>query len=832
MYDSYVTDPRYQKYFTIAWTCTFALALILTLPGIARYLASVKDSTAIAHFGLYEDFNASQYSKLKTNAPPSPVERTTRTPRALLAVASLVQSFCLITLPIPRFLSLPFHRLSPASASCHPTRPRLPFSLGTLFAALLIPLLLCATLFPEAALRNNPNRFGFVALACVPPMFVLSSKNGAVQWLLGKGWTWVNFLHRWLGRAMVLMVLLHFYFWAVQTPDGQMSTFFAGTKVRRGIGALVFLLVIALSSAGPLRRWSYPAFFVCHYVGVLGFLVFVNRHTVYAQGWATYSVVAIYGLDIVGRAASLRVRWVEVEPLAGGMTRVRMTGLRGGWRGGQHVSVRVMFAPPGAGVWSAFRFLEAHPFSIANAPVEDGVINGAALAAAADGARVERGAELLMRSCGKDSWTGDLHKTAQAGAAVAKARAAKAGTEAASKKMHMLALVEGPYGGLGRFVQLEEENVLLVAGGSGMSFVVGVLDEVVGKRLSEGKGGRVEVVWAVKDRAHIGWCEESLRAIITAAAGSPAGLQVRLRIFLTCDPSLTAATDQHLTPDASTSSPTSGSTAFPALLALPRTQLIHARPALGPLVDETVDRALAPCGSCWPVCACGDGEQSGGMCGNDEEACCGGGLGEVGNARELLVEDEWKGEKGDKGEKAGEKAEVESVWSETASTAVGTLLGGQGGKGAKPVGVVRKACCSPKVLEPEDKPAAKSCCAPPSSTDDEDTDAITELPSFAPGSCCQPTPAADPTVPPKPAACGGGCCSSTGSGGACCTGGTEGQEEGREEGPLRVRTGGLAVVVCGPGGMVGEARNAVAGVRVGKQVRIGGVSFHEEHYSV
>ena len=63
-------------------------------------------------------------------------------------------------------------------------------------------------------------------------------------------------------------------------------------------------------------------------------------------------------------------------------------------------------------------------------------------------------------------------------------------------------MIDGPYGGLS--IDLGEyENVLLVAGGSGASFTVGVLDEIVG-RCCDGarKGGektrRIEFVWYMK----------------------------------------------------------------------------------------------------------------------------------------------------------------------------------------------------------------------------------------------------------------------------------------------------------------------------------------------
>lgn len=65
--------------------------------------------------------------------------------------------------------------------------------------------------------------------------------------------------------------------------------------------------------------------------------------------------------------------------------------------------------------------------------------------------------------------------------------------------LHMLAVVEGPYEGLG-YEEMGQENVLLVAGGSGMSFVLGVLDECVGQRIKSGRGGKIEVVWAIRAR--------------------------------------------------------------------------------------------------------------------------------------------------------------------------------------------------------------------------------------------------------------------------------------------------------------------------------------------
>jgi hypothetical protein len=67
---------------------------------------------------------------------------------------------------------------------------------------------------------------------------------------------------------------------------------------------------------------------------------------------------------------------------------------------------------------------------------------------------------------------------------------------------HVQVMLDGPYGGcsldLGAY-----EDVLLVAGGSGMTFVLGVLDDLVGRIVNGGREHgertrRVEVKWCIR----------------------------------------------------------------------------------------------------------------------------------------------------------------------------------------------------------------------------------------------------------------------------------------------------------------------------------------------
>lgn len=229
-------------------------------------------------------------------------------------------------------------------------------------------------------------------------------------------------------------------------------------------------------------------------------------------------------------------------------------------------------------------------------------------------------------------------------------------------------------------------------------------------------------------------------------------LTISLRIFLTCDPTLTTELSS-APPTASTYPPSASPTTFAPL---PHTQLIYARPHLATLVHDTLAAALAPCGNCYPVCRCGelDGD---GICANDEEECCGG-PGPA-NGIELLG----GGSEGE--DKKGEKDMFDEV----------------------------------QVL-----PKVTSCCSPRAPTDstasrDDDSDILELASSTSAPACCLSKPGKGVEAE-KPPACGGGCCA--GTGGACCSGGVEGVREPKQVGPVRVRTGGMAVIVCGPGNMI------------------------------
>jgi len=343
-------------------------------------------------------------------------------------------------------------------------------------------------------------------------------------------------------------------------------------------------------------------------------------------------------------------------------------------------------------------------------------------------------------------------------------------------------------------------------------------------------------VWVVRQRALVAWFAERLRAVLGAAEGSP--LRVVLKVYVTCDDALTTAVEGSAG-SSSSSSPSSSAGAaatppFPPPPLLPElATLPYSRPSLHTLVHDALDRALAPCGTCYPVCRCGELAGAGGECANDEEECVGG-CGGVASARELLER-----QAGDEEEKGGEEKEEGDELVPTLGRSGGCC--GSKGAGARAPGV----------------------------------DEIVELPSAVPSSCCAP-----PRPSSAPALLGawaspscGGCCART-TGGGCCTGVTEGLSRPPRSTPMSgtasrgaragwaLSSAGRAISSCvslpllllsclypcareeprdrprraaltfPPRRAQAELRNAVAAIRPTKQVRVGGITVHVEQYSV
>ena len=213
------------------------------------------------------------------------------------------------------------------------------------------------------------------------------------------------------------------------------------------------------------------------------------------------------------------------------------------------MNVRVFFGGKDGGkVW------ESHCFTVANAPRERSALTGlgASASSSASSEIEEKGGEnqaqmdvhpggILLGVRAVGSWSRALNALAQSSPLSPSSNSPYA-TSSPSKEgtAHVSVLIDGPYGGssldFGSY-----ERVLLVSGGSGATFALGILDDLVGRVVKLGRphGERtrtITFVWYIRSFGALFWFEKMFRAIARTVeqGGKASGLTLEFKFFVTC----------------------------------------------------------------------------------------------------------------------------------------------------------------------------------------------------------------------------------------------------------------------------------------------------------
>lgn len=217
------------------------------------------------------------------------------------------------------------------------------------------------------------------------------------------------------------------------------------------------------------------------------FFIAICYYTHRAVPWI-YPPIVFYSLDLALRLVRYRVKSAILEACDTQITLIRIPDVSGGWVAGQHVHLRVFFGS---------QTFESHSFTIANAP--------SSISALGD---IHPGGIMLAARAYSD-WTQGLHSFA---------------CERSDTVERVKVLLDGPYGDstldYGTY-----ESVLLVAGGSGVTFTLGILDNLVGRvvRLGRPNGEctqRISFAWYIRSFRDIAWSEPYLMTIARMAQGS------------------------------------------------------------------------------------------------------------------------------------------------------------------------------------------------------------------------------------------------------------------------------------------------------------------------
>ncbi|KAH8078723.1 iron reductase [Cristinia sonorae] len=332
-------------------------------------------------------------------------------------------------------------------------------------------ILLYATLY-KSNVFTSPIRAGFVAASQIPVVVVLGTKNNLLAVAVGMGYEKLNFLHRFAGRMLVLAANVHalgyIYSWSIA---GTLDARFAIPNIRYGMVGLVCADIFVFFSTSLWRTKCYQVFVVSHVTAIVIFLAAVCLHSTPSIPYVLIAI-GLYVFDRIFRIAKTRATTAHLTALTElGMTRVELPGVNAGWRAGQHVRIRVLNRAMGITGW-----LELHPFTIANVAKSD------------DG----EGMVLLVKKAG--NWTNRLFELAKR----------VEYSEASGVEKDVKVLVEGPYGGPGHTLFASFSGAMFVAGGSGVTFALGAVQDLVKKDLEGLSRVRtIELVWSVPDPSNL-----------------------------------------------------------------------------------------------------------------------------------------------------------------------------------------------------------------------------------------------------------------------------------------------------------------------------------------
>lgn len=363
------------------------------------------------------------------------------------------------------------------------------------------------------------DRVGVLAYALTPLSVLLASRESVLSLLTGLPYTSFMFLHRWTGYIILVQSLLHTLGWVLveawlyQPQPAVWNKWVAQAYAIWGFVALALLVLLWILSLKPVvdRVTGYEFFRKAHYVLAMVYIGALIGHWEKLQCFLVPGLV-LWGLDRLARlartgllhygylretgkwgfsAAHAEARFWRDEK-HGDVVRLDFDHVQAPWKIGQHFYL--CFAE--GSIW------QSHPFTPLSLPI-------------AGPSGTVRHSYILRAKKGETKKIADV---------VAKKIAASEAIPTTP------VILQGPYGENMVDGLAQDVNVLCVAGGTGITYVLPVLLRLVRGRPNPNR--KVELVWAIKRRQDVEWVEPEMEEL--RRLGAAHGLQVR--IFVTDEP--------------------------------------------------------------------------------------------------------------------------------------------------------------------------------------------------------------------------------------------------------------------------------------------------------
>ncbi|KAL8292993.1 hypothetical protein RQP46_000687 [Phenoliferia psychrophenolica] len=357
-------------------------------------------------------------------------------------------------------------------------------------------------------------RCGFLALAQFPAIFALTGRNSVVQSLTGIEYQHLRFVHKLLACWMGLLAVIHTIDASVAQlvwvgGKGVAKLYGESYLGKTGIAMLVGLVCIMVFSIRRVRMMNYEVFLIFHILGAILMVVGLHYHapslvlyTWLAIGFWVYERLTRILQLFMNRRFRFRAPLVQARAVLIEGAIVLRVPFKGTWKPGQHAYLSFWDS---AFIRTPNMFCQQHPFSIANVP-------GSSETDASGKIH-----EMMFVLKTRDGMTSILEQKLQT---------------SNTGMMPLWVAVEGPYGGSVDTEQFDE--VLLVAGGSGITHCTSVLADVIHKAKTRRSRTRVRVVklvWTVQSVEQSIW--ELTLLLKNVKKAYDAGVQLKVDLFVT-----------------------------------------------------------------------------------------------------------------------------------------------------------------------------------------------------------------------------------------------------------------------------------------------------------
>ncbi|KAK1580653.1 ferric reductase like transmembrane component [Colletotrichum navitas] len=364
------------------------------------------------------------------------------------------------------------------------------------------------------------DRVGILAYALTPLSVLLASRESILSLLTGVPYQNFNFLHRWLGYIIVIQSVLHTIGWLVievrlYQPQPKVAVeWISQLYIIWGFIALFFLMALYVLSLPPIIRLTgYEFFRKSHYVLAMLYVGACIGHWNYLECFMIPALI-IWFLDRAARAirtALVHHNFIEGKGMGfsaaqagmaifpdsenGDVIRLDFSHPHDAWSIGHHFYL--CFTE--SSIW------QSHPFTPLNAPI---TVNG----------RTKH--SYIFRAKG-----GETKKVAE----IVKRKLATVSGDKSEAAPTTSVILTGPYGDPILRNVTSDVNILCVAGGTGVTYV---LPALLSLKKHSGASRKLELVWVVRHTKDVEWVRPELDLL-----EAEDGPKVVVRIFATRDAS-------------------------------------------------------------------------------------------------------------------------------------------------------------------------------------------------------------------------------------------------------------------------------------------------------